>query len=606
MGGGMATEEPSGGGPGRVPKALERTGQVPAVQELARLLWKLVKDSGLTLRKLEQAADMPYSRDTISRRLEGRRCPEDAFIEALLMQCAGGDRRRFAALLARVRPLVERARREERPEVKATRAREVVPVGRDSRAGLRERAEQAQQLAADLRERAVGYQRMCWWLLIWNRGLERTLEQVRCEREELQRAAGLDQRSLLRLADVRARILRQDADLIHVQAVLAEAEALRDDALSLAEAAAAGYRLLLERLGETAPPDDDEGPGSPEAMPPVPGTGPRVLAELRASLAAHRAVLRQLGQAVHTLVGPLPTVDPVDAVPARSDAVPLARATADRVVRGSGSGQLPTAAGASGGRQPITGQMLLVPAALVALVIVMVMLANAGSSGSASDAYRPTSANSPSSSPLAVVTAGSGEAALAGADQFGTNYSEPPPQPPDDVRMIAGPGCRTAMLSGDTGGTAALTAADAAGWRAGAFGCSSGYLVARASRQSDMPNLFTWTLTPHVTRPQLCRVSVAVPAETADSGFGAAGGHWAPAAVYDVSSPSDSAREPVVIDQPDYQDRQVVLAKGVFLGPGQNLTVRLSSEAAATDTYLWPEFIVASDLTLTCQAVASH
>ncbi|WP_268873575.1 hypothetical protein [Streptacidiphilus neutrinimicus] len=35
-------------------------------------------------------------------------------------------------------------------------------------------------------------------------------------------------------------------------------------------------------------------------------------------------------------------------------------------------------------------------------------------------------------------------------------------------------------------------------------------------------------------------------------------------------------------------------------------TVCLSSDAEVTDTHLWPEFLVASGLTLVCRAGATH
>jgi PAS domain S-box-containing protein len=85
----------------------ELRGGSPEVIELASVLRDLADSHGRTVRSLE--ALMPYSRTTISARLNGESRPSWEFVRQLLEACADGDRHAAALLEGRVRPLWEAA-----------------------------------------------------------------------------------------------------------------------------------------------------------------------------------------------------------------------------------------------------------------------------------------------------------------------------------------------------------------------------------------------------------------------------------------------------------------------------------------------------------------
>lgn len=586
MGGGSTPgSSPAGARPGRLPAVQKQAldGHQDAARELARLLWQLVKGSGLTLRELESSSTMPYSRDTISRRLSGNGCPEDAFLHALLRQCARGDHRRYQALLRRVDQLVRRARQQERDrQTGGALARQVASValaagGTDL---VRARAAEAGRLVVELDERAASYQRLCWWLLTWNRTLEQAVETSGTQRRELESTGTLDQGTRRRLAQLRTATLRSQADLGAVQLVLAEAEALRDEALTLAEEATDGYRSLLVLLQETG----DTPPLAPsgrviegQIVPPsVPDTA--ILAELRSSMTRQAAGMRLLHGAVHGLFAPPPGPAPGSV---RYDAFPARR-------RHNPTWEAPGFVG---------------PVAAVAVVLLIIL-------GWAVFGRSTTPSPNPTTTPASTLaTAGSGQIALNQSWSAG-QVTPAPPQPPDDVRTVAGPGC---LPVPGPGAIASAQASDSADWQDVSVGCGTGALVSGADENNDLLALddsFTWTLSTGRTDTQQCALSVWIPPgdllppPSPDTGPGL-GFTWATQATYAITmhTTTNTTTTPTAkrtFNQNSFQNTWVPLDQNLTLHPGQSVAVSLS--AAPT---LDQGTLMASDIELDCQTAAN-
>ncbi len=88
-------------------KRAELRGESAGARELAAVLRDLADSHGRTLRDLEQG--MPYSRTTISARLNSETRPDWKFVVQFLQACTGSDRRAMAQLEGKVRPLWDAA-----------------------------------------------------------------------------------------------------------------------------------------------------------------------------------------------------------------------------------------------------------------------------------------------------------------------------------------------------------------------------------------------------------------------------------------------------------------------------------------------------------------
>jgi len=225
-------------------KRAELRGESDGACELAGVLRDLADSHGRTLRDLEQL--MPYSRTTISGRLNSETRPDWKFVVQFMEACTGGDHRAMAQLEGKVRPLWEAAAprrgRQVRPRAPAVPGQLPADIG-DWVTTMRETAA-AQQVVAKLQLSASRSMTMVQGLTDMLAKLTAAAQVLAEERDDLRR-------ELVTRSDTANELLRTRALLEDTQRRLEAAERLlAQTARRLDEASR--QRTEAERLKDTA------------------------------------------------------------------------------------------------------------------------------------------------------------------------------------------------------------------------------------------------------------------------------------------------------------------------------------------------------------------